>query len=259
MQQVVLNPYEDTFFASIMSANFGDLGIEIKKKVDEYSRKQKSNRNVHSIEDMQRFIENYPEFLKESGTVSKHVAVMGELSKIVSDRQLLDVSVIEQEMSIENNPKQHFKEIETLIKNPKIMDDDKIRLAIIYGLRYQNTQQNNISRLRNELRDNLKPTNKDRVHLIDSILRHFGENKRNLELFPTQQQKILNKLKSMISHTSVQGVDNVYCQHKPLLHNIIDLIINHKLPNNKFPLLNNIPTNIPFVFFFFFLFIYVTP
>lgn len=48
---------------------------------------------------MKRFVEEYPEFRKLSGNVSKHVAVMSELSRLVEQRHLLTVSEIEQELA----------------------------------------------------------------------------------------------------------------------------------------------------------------
>lgn len=38
-----------------------------------------------------------------SGTVSKHVTVVGELSRLVSERQLMEVSEVEQELSCQND------------------------------------------------------------------------------------------------------------------------------------------------------------
>ena len=38
-----------------------------------------------------------------SGTVSKHVTVVGELSRLVSERNLLEVSEVEQELACQND------------------------------------------------------------------------------------------------------------------------------------------------------------
>ena len=38
--------------------------------------------SLFTIEDMQRFVDSYPEFRAMSGTVSKHVAIMTELSRL---------------------------------------------------------------------------------------------------------------------------------------------------------------------------------
>ena len=45
---------------------------------------------------MKRFVEEYPEFKKLSGNVSKHVALVGELSRVVGRDRLLEVSEVEQ-------------------------------------------------------------------------------------------------------------------------------------------------------------------
>lgn len=52
---------------------------------------------------LQAFVENYPQFKKMSGTVSKHVTVVGELSRLVSERNLLEVSEVEQELACQND------------------------------------------------------------------------------------------------------------------------------------------------------------
>lgn len=52
---------------------------------------------------LQAFVENYPQFKKMSGTVSKHVTVVGELSRLVSERQLMEVSEVEQELACQND------------------------------------------------------------------------------------------------------------------------------------------------------------
>jgi hypothetical protein len=51
---------------------------------------------INSIADMKRFVEEYPEFRKLGGNVSKHVALVGELSRLVSRDKLLEVGEVEQ-------------------------------------------------------------------------------------------------------------------------------------------------------------------
>ena len=58
------------------------------------------SQNIDSIGDIKDFISNYPEFKKMSGTVSKHVALVGELSREVREKSLLEVSECEQETKL---------------------------------------------------------------------------------------------------------------------------------------------------------------
>jgi hypothetical protein len=59
--------------------------------VAEYQKSVKSTTKIDSIQDMQNFVESFPEFRQLSGNVSKHVAVMGELSSLVDRRKLMAV------------------------------------------------------------------------------------------------------------------------------------------------------------------------
>lgn len=51
---------------------------------------------INSIADMKKFVEEYPEFRKLGGNVSKHVALVGELSRLVEKNKLLDIGEVEQ-------------------------------------------------------------------------------------------------------------------------------------------------------------------
>jgi tRNA uridine 5-carboxymethylaminomethyl modification enzyme len=52
---------------------------------------------------MKRFIEEYPEFRKLSGNVSKHVTLVSELSRRVAADNLLEVSELEQSLACNEN------------------------------------------------------------------------------------------------------------------------------------------------------------
>lgn len=103
LKEIVLSQDQDPFFKKNMYLNFGDLGGSIKEYVEQYQSKTKSNANIDSIEDMKRFVEDFPEFRKLSGNVSKHVTLVGELSRRVGADNLLDVSELEQSLACSDN------------------------------------------------------------------------------------------------------------------------------------------------------------
>ena len=71
-----------------------------------FQRKSKSQAKVESIADMKAFIETYPQFKKMSGTVAKHVTVVGELSRLVGQHSLMDLSECEQELACQSDHSQ---------------------------------------------------------------------------------------------------------------------------------------------------------
>lgn len=99
LKEIVLSQDQDPFFKKNMYLNFGDLGGNIKEYVEQYQTKTQSNAAIESIADMKRFVEDYPEFRKLSGNVSKHVTLVGELSRRVGVDGLLDVSELEQSLA----------------------------------------------------------------------------------------------------------------------------------------------------------------
>lgn len=103
LKEIVLSPDQDPFFKKNMYLNFGDLGGNIKDYVEQYQSKTKNNANIESINDMKRFIEEYPEFRKLSGNVSKHVTLVSELSRRVGAENLLEVSEVEQSLACNDN------------------------------------------------------------------------------------------------------------------------------------------------------------
>jgi vacuolar protein sorting-associated protein 45 len=108
-QEIVLSQDQDPFFKKNMYLNFGDLGGNIKDYVDQYQTKTKSNTNIESIADMKRFVEEYPEFRRLSGNVSKHVTLVGELSRRVEKDNLLEVSELEQSLACNDSHSSDLK------------------------------------------------------------------------------------------------------------------------------------------------------
>lgn len=51
-------------------------------------------KQVQSLADMQRFVMEHTDFQKVQGNVSKHVALMSELSEIIGKRNLMELSMV---------------------------------------------------------------------------------------------------------------------------------------------------------------------
>ena len=96
-----MTPTTDPFFQTHYLATFGDLGTALKDYVQTYQSRSlaQSPSSINSISDMKRFVEEFPEFRKLGGNVSKHVALVGELSRLVGRDKLLEVGEVEQGLS----------------------------------------------------------------------------------------------------------------------------------------------------------------
>ena len=94
LEEVVLSAQQDDFFRKNRNANFGELGEAIQNLLKDYQRLTQNNdaSNLNTIEDMQSFMERFPELRSQSHHVSKHVAIMGELARLVDVCALVGVS-----------------------------------------------------------------------------------------------------------------------------------------------------------------------
>lgn len=230
LEEVVLSASQDDFFKVNRHSNFGELGEAIKKLLDDFQRQQLQHRreNISSIEDMQQFMEKFPQLRTQSHNVSKHVAIMGELARLVDVCSLMDISQFEQELACADDHASHFRELLEKLGNPRVKTPDKLRLGLLYALRYE--QLGNLNMVKSQMQKG--GVSSDMIELMDKMLRYAGTSVRGPGLYGSGD--IMTKMtKSLI--TSVQGVNNVYSQHVPVVMDIINNIIKGKLKESSHP------------------------
>lgn len=230
MEEVVLSVTQDEFFAKNCHSNFGDLGTSVKLMLDEYQKHNKKNENINSIEDMQAFLERYPDFRAKSINITKHVTVIGELSRLVDACKLLDISELEQEIACSTDHNAHKSELLNKIRNPLVKDADKLRLSMLYLIKYESYDE--IREIKAALAERANMGSSE-LRLLDGLLDYAGESRRAPGLF--SGQGILSKLTK--TFTNVDGVQNVYTQHQPLLLQTIQSVVSGKIRADQFPLL----------------------
>ncbi|KAJ1675165.1 vacuolar protein sorting-associated protein 45 [Spiromyces aspiralis] len=245
-KQIVLSAHQDAFFNQSQYFNFGELGESIRDYVNSYQSKSQSQQKIESIADMKQFVESYPEFRKLSGNVTKHVTLVGELSRLVSDNHLLTVSELEQSLACNEQHKSDLEQLKALIANPAITPVYKVRCVILYALRYEKFTQTilELKQLlaRNGVDGSMISYNIARLskQVVDSILRFGGRNMRQGDLFENNNffTRGINAIKGL------KGVENVYTQHKPLLSQILDMFVQGRDPNKMsqlYPVVSKVP------------------
>ncbi|XP_042912502.2 vacuolar protein sorting-associated protein 45 [Parasteatoda tepidariorum] len=232
LQEVVLSPEHDEFYASNLYSNFGEIGVKIKELMDDFQKKTKSQKKVESIADMKAFVETYPQFKKMSGTVSKHVTLVGELSRLVGSHSLLEVSEAEQELACESDHGESLKKIRKLLGDDKVREIDAVRLVMLYALHYEKNSNNDINGLITLLKK--RNTNEKLVKMVRAILEFSGNKSGRNDLFTTENVKTFTK--RVIK--GLKGVENIYTQHTPLLKEILDEILKGKLKETSYPYLS---------------------
>ncbi|ERS97161.1 vacuolar protein sorting-associated protein 45 [Sporothrix schenckii 1099-18] len=242
LREIVLSQDQDPFFKKNMYLNFGDLGSNVKDYVAQFQSKHKNNENLESIADMKRFVEEYPEFRKLSGNVSKHVHLISELSRRVGQEDLLEVSECEQSLACNDNHAADLKTVQTLIQKPSVTADAKVGLVALYALRYEKQSQTNLAMLVDLLTaaGNVPQRKADLVAKLlafQQSLHHAAAGGAGAgaggiaDIFESSGifaggAKALRGLK---------GVDNVYTMHSPLLETTLQNLIKGRLREQQYP------------------------
>lgn len=231
-QEVVLSSEQDTFFKANMYENFGDIGMNIKRMVDEFQQVAKSNQSIQTIEDMARFVENYPEYKKMHGNVSKHVTLVTEMSKMVEERKLMLVSETEQELACNGGQGAAFEAVTNLLNNENVSNIDRLRLVMLYALRYEKDSPVQLMQLFNKLASR---SAKYKPGLVQFLLKQAGVDKRTGDLYGNRD--FMNIARNMAR--GLKGVENVYTQHQPLLFQTMESIIKGRLRDVDYPFVGN--------------------
>ncbi|GAA5834502.1 hypothetical protein JCM11251_007023 [Rhodosporidiobolus azoricus] len=229
LKEISLSPDSDPFYARHLYDNFGDLGAHLSAYVSDYSTRSASSQagKIETVADMKRFIDEYPEFRKLGSNVSKHVALVGELSRLVNVRHLLQVSEIEQSLASQESHGTDLRSVQSMLASPDIPPEAKLRLAILYALRYQKLPGNQIAAVVSQLQQQ-GVEDAEMVHLMLSFA---GADQRQDDLFANEN--FFSRGKSALK--GLKGVENVYTQHTPHLAETIDLLLRGRLKESSYP------------------------
>ncbi|EEP78251.1 vacuolar protein sorting-associated protein 45 [Uncinocarpus reesii 1704] len=238
LKEIVVSQDQDPFFKKNMYSNFGDLGGSIKEYVEQYQAKTKNSMSIESIADMKRFVEDYPEFRKLSGNVSKHVTLVGELSRKVGEHNLLDVSELEQSLACNDNHSNDLKALQKLIQSPAVTIENKLQLVSLYAIRYEKQPSNALPVLIDLLTaaGDVAP---HRINIIPKLLAYH----HSLQAPPVaggfsdlfESASFLTGARDRFK--GLKGVENVYTQHSPRLEATLQNLIKGRLKELQYPFL----------------------
>lgn len=237
MKEIVLSQDQDPFFKKNMYLNFGDLGQNAKEYVEQFASRQQGTQKLDSIADMKRFIEDFPEFRKLSGNVTKHVTLVGELSRRVGEESLLDVSELEQSLTCQDNHSNDVKSLQRIIQDPNIPANNKLRLVAIYALRYHKSSSNSTAMLL-DLLAVAGGLSRSRINLITKLLTYHDSLQSAAaavggmpDLF--QPGSFFGGARDRFK--GLKGVENVYTQHSPRLETTLQDLIKGRLSQQLYP------------------------
>lgn len=230
-RELVIDVAEDKFYRENRFCNFGELGVNLQSLVEKFRVESQSSGKLETIEQMKRFVGNYPEFRKTSSNVGKHVALAGELSRLVGKMSLLEVSQLEQDLACREAETEHRKKVMELLSMKSVSLSDKLRVVILYSLRYEQSKSQALPLMKEALHKG--GLGSDAIHLITCVKEYAGAARRSSDVFSNRS---FFAMASNSVRRGIGGVDNIYTQHEPLLVYTLDDLFRGKLKSVEYPL-----------------------
>lgn len=238
LKLLTLSQGADEFYAANMFRDYGALADNTKKILDKYKDRFATTRNIQSVEDMTKFVEDFPEFKKLANNASKHVAVVGELSREIEELHLMDLSMLEQDMATTLDHASHLERVKNKIEDPDVTNREKLRLALLYVLKYETHGGNRAGEIKQLLR-----RHDINEQMLDYILNYAGAARRAGDLFgagpgfETFAQSMVNMFPRKTGSSGAFAFENVnqYMRHKPVLAKTLEEARTGRLSESKFP------------------------
>lgn len=222
--------HDDSFYAANMFANWGDLCASVKSFVDQCKETLNIDKSTATMEEIKQFMQKLPQTKTMTGTVTKHATVVSHLANCIKQRNLLDVSLLEQDIVSTSSQSDHWSRLTEICRRSDIDKKDLLRLCLLYNLRYE--KHGAPSRC-----EELLNTADERL-LIRKIRDYFGDR-------PVDVLFASGGVMSSIVKT-FSDVGNIYTQHEPALKKILHSMILGKLDADSYPYVpvQNLPTGV---------------
>lgn len=226
-KEMIISMESDMFFEENYYKNYGELGSTLKSSVENLKNETQSKHKVETMEDMKRFIDEYPETKRYASNLHSHVFLMSEITRIVTDYNLFALSECEQELACNlSTNSEVIKKIKQLVSATSVRPMDAIRLVSLFTV-CKPEKSSAISDLIRMLKSR-GDVSAEEMQFIKQ-LREFSLSKPQNPFDETVQQ-----VTRMIVQ-GVKGVENVLTQYRPSLFKILeDLRRGNKLKETSF-------------------------
>ena len=217
----------DKFFAKNMNSDYGQVANEVQNAANKLKNENLNNKE-NSIEELRKMIESLPERKKESMSITKHYKLFFALSEYVTKHKLMELSPLEQEISVNDDKKNQLNQINNILSDVNISSLDKAKIYLLYVFRYEGDSI--VEQLKTNMRKNGLS---DWVNYGDLLLEYAGKNKRTLDCLSNKD--FLSKGKKIFMNVLKRGSSqNSFMLHCSFLNSLVEDLIKGKLKDNEF-------------------------
>lgn len=126
----------DSFLDKNWNRNFGEFSSDLAAELERLYKAKNIAVKGDSFEDMQKALDQLPELSKETAALRKHSQIIAALGAFVTANDIYTVSQLQQDIITENNKQQQLKDLLQVFLKKDVRSLDKLKLAMIYCLKY---------------------------------------------------------------------------------------------------------------------------
>ncbi|OHT14200.1 Vacuolar protein sorting-associated protein 45 [Tritrichomonas foetus] len=235
-QSIVLDERTDDFFCSNLNANYGDLGEAHNNLLKSVQAQHTDVKDIQDVEALKKFIHTYPIYQEKKAVAAKHSELLSAISSSIKNENLLEFAPLEQEIAVENSQAKHFEGVMASIRDSRITDQNALRIAILYALRYEGVKDNNIDDIKGALYSRHKG---DRmVDELDRAILFAGNSYKRAEpLF--LNKSLFSKARNFIGLD--ESGQNKFMQYTPHFASLVQKLEKKQFESPQFPSIRELP------------------
>eukprot|EP00040_Diaphanoeca_grandis_P018523 m.97422 g.97422 ORF g.97422 m.97422 type:complete len:549 (-) comp26976_c0_seq5:151-1797(-) len=237
--QIILTSGRDKFFANSMYTTYDVLTHNVQRLVEEY--KKAKDKKLDTLDQMKKFIEEYSKIKEVAESASKHLSLVHAIKVIVEKHALLPevaddgICLFEQELLDCTDHGYAFKRLTHLMSDTSARPIDKIRLVLLYLLRFEKNRNLKLEQCVQMLHDENVPQPLRKA--VPALLQYCGNGcagRDGNDAFASATDRGF----------AVGVTETALMRHSPLLVKTLQQLSSGKLSKSKFqPLDSTTATN----------------
>jgi len=139
---------DDSLLDSNWSKNYGEFTRSLREEIQRVAQNNSKNgAKMDNIQDIQAVLDKLPTQSKHEKAILKHNEVIRAIISAVENGEIFSVSRLQQDIITENNKTEQFNALATILTNKVVSNTDKIKLVMLYCLKYHD-DLDRVSRLK---------------------------------------------------------------------------------------------------------------
>ena len=132
---------DDSFLDKNWKSNYGEFSSDLAAELEKICKEKNMVVKVDNLEEMQKALEKMPDLSKETSKMKKHSTIIHTIAEFVAANDIYTVSQLQQDIITEGNKQQQLKDLLQVFLKKEVRAIDKLKLAMIYCLKYSDDEE----------------------------------------------------------------------------------------------------------------------